>query len=104
MLVAYDSRVASVGTYCGKLRHVVGQFSLNGRGKVFDGDKHFHCSDCAIRNSWSEGHSNWSKATHEINTILLTTETAPNLNITKRVEIVTAEYAFGMMSASTVYH
>ena len=27
---------------------------------------------------------------------MLTTETAPNLNITKRIEIVTAECAFGM--------
>jgi uncharacterized protein YbjQ (UPF0145 family) len=27
---------------------------------------------------------------------LLTTETAPNLNITKRIEIVTAEVAYGM--------
>ena len=32
----------------------------------------------------------------DINAILLTTETAPNLNITKRIEIVTAECAFGM--------
>lgn len=32
----------------------------------------------------------------KINRILLTTETAPNLNITKRFEIVTAECAFGM--------
>ena len=31
-----------------------------------------------------------------INAIMLTTETAPNLNITKRIEIVTAECAFGM--------
>jgi len=31
-----------------------------------------------------------------INAIVLTTETAPNLNITKRIEIVTAECAFGM--------
>ena len=31
-----------------------------------------------------------------IEAILLTTETAPNLNITKRIEIVTAECAFGM--------
>ena len=31
-----------------------------------------------------------------INAILLTTETAPNLNITRRIEIVTAECAFGM--------
>lgn len=28
--------------------------------------------------------------------IMLTTETAPNLNITKRIEIVTAEVAYGM--------
>ena len=32
----------------------------------------------------------------EVEAILLTTETAPNLNITKRIEIVTAECAFGM--------
>jgi uncharacterized protein YbjQ (UPF0145 family) len=32
----------------------------------------------------------------EIEAVLLTTETAPNLNITKRIEIVTAECAFGM--------
>lgn len=31
-----------------------------------------------------------------LNAIVLTTETAPNLNITKRIEIVTAECAFGM--------
>ncbi len=34
--------------------------------------------------------------TKRIEAILLTTETAPNLNITKRIEIVTAECAFGM--------
>ena len=32
----------------------------------------------------------------EASSITLTTETAPNLNITKRIEIVTAECAFGM--------
>ena len=32
----------------------------------------------------------------EIEAVVLTTETAPNLNITKRIEIVTAECAFGM--------
>ncbi len=31
-----------------------------------------------------------------ISAVMLTTETAPNLNITKRIEIVTAECAFGM--------
>ena len=32
----------------------------------------------------------------EVDAILLTTETAPNLNIIRRIEIVTAECAFGM--------
>jgi uncharacterized protein YbjQ (UPF0145 family) len=32
----------------------------------------------------------------KIDAIMLTTETAPTLNITKRIEIVTAECAFGM--------
>jgi uncharacterized protein YbjQ (UPF0145 family) len=32
----------------------------------------------------------------KIDAIMLTTETAPNLNIIKRIEIVTAETAFGM--------
>ena len=32
----------------------------------------------------------------EIEAIVLTTETAPNLKITKRIEIVTAEVAYGM--------
>ncbi|EET49372.1 hypothetical protein TR2A62_0537 [Thalassobium sp. R2A62] len=32
----------------------------------------------------------------KVDAILLTTETAPNLNITERIEIVTAECAFGM--------
>ena len=31
-----------------------------------------------------------------IDAIMLTTEAAPNINITKRIEIVTAECAFGM--------
>jgi uncharacterized protein YbjQ (UPF0145 family) len=34
--------------------------------------------------------------TARVEAILLTTETAPNLKITKRIEIVTAECAFGM--------
>nr|WP_235971567.1 heavy metal-binding domain-containing protein [Palleronia pontilimi] len=36
------------------------------------------------------------EANRRIGAILLTTETAPNLKITKRIEIVTAECAFGM--------
>ena len=37
-----------------------------------------------------------SQLSSAIDAILLTTETAPNLNITQRIEIVTAECAFGM--------
>ena len=37
-----------------------------------------------------------AKLRDQINSVLLTTETAPNLNITERIEIVTAECAFGM--------
>ena len=36
------------------------------------------------------------KVEQEIEAIMLTTETAPNLKINKRIEIVTAECAFGM--------
>ena len=32
----------------------------------------------------------------EIDAIMLTTETAPNINITERIEVITAECAFGM--------
>lgn len=32
----------------------------------------------------------------QIEAIMLTTETAPNINITKRIEVITAECAFGM--------
>ena len=41
-------------------------------------------------------HSDKEEQLQVISSILLTTETAPNLNITKRIEIVTAECAFGM--------
>ena len=34
--------------------------------------------------------------TKKINSIMLTTETAPNLNIKQRIEVITAECAFGM--------
>ena len=46
------------------------------------------CSACAKGNEVHED--------RKINAIMLTTETAPNLNITKRIEVVTAECAFGM--------
>ena len=37
-----------------------------------------------------------SERSASIEAVMLTTETAPNLNIIKRIEIVTAECAFGM--------
>ena len=37
-----------------------------------------------------------NKRMAEIDSIILTTETAPSLNITKRIEVITAECAFGM--------
>lgn len=38
----------------------------------------------------------WQNEQKAIGSIMLTTEAAPNLNITKRIEVVTAEVAFGM--------
>ena len=53
------------------------------------------CYSC--RNGKNEGQVIQRKTTLlEIDAIVLTTETAPNLKITKRIEIVTAECAFGM--------
>jgi uncharacterized protein YbjQ (UPF0145 family) len=50
------------------------------------------CNDAQTAKKVNEKVENNAK----IDAILLTTETAPNLNITKRIEIVTAECAFGM--------
>mgnify|MGYP005991861557 FL=1 len=71
------------------------------------GDEHRRCNACATDNKWPVGHPNrfqyqdvvddlQLKRDAGIDSILLTTETAPSLNITKRIEIVTAECAFGM--------
>jgi len=71
----------SVCSVCGKTKGIL---------TVWHEDK---CMDC-----YSSGRLKWSvQPNHKkIEAILLTTETAPNLNITKRIEIVTAECAFGM--------
>jgi uncharacterized protein YbjQ (UPF0145 family) len=53
--------------------------SINGGDEVYEGD--------ALKDD---------ARNIQIEAIMLTTETAPNLNITKRIEIVTAECAFGM--------
>jgi uncharacterized protein YbjQ (UPF0145 family) len=50
------------------------------------------CNECANEHVAAGG----SERVVAIEAIVLTTETAPNLNITKRIEIVTAEVAFGM--------
>lgn len=70
---------------------------------LFNRGQHGYCKKCD-RDGRGEGHSNPDKSAKieavmksaKIDAILLTTETAPNLNITKRIEIVTAECAFGM--------
>ena len=61
------------------------------------------CSDHGRKVSAGMDDSSIEQAAHakreldlKIEAIMLTTETAPNLNITKRIEIVTAECAFGM--------
>ena len=56
--------------------------------------QHGYCRKCESEGK-GEGSSDPAKSA-KIDAILLTTETAPNLNITKRIEIVTAECAFGM--------
>lgn len=60
------------------------------------------CEECGLRYSNSQSGADLNNRTtsaekrQAIEAILLTTETAPNLNITRRIEIVTAECAFGM--------
>ena len=57
------------------------------------------CNDCATKGgnlTPEEAKLVNSERNSQINAIMLTTETAPNLNITKRIEVITAECAFGM--------
>jgi len=67
------------------------------------------CRDCGVELKFlNRGNFGFCKSCNEsrvgtgrlrsskVDAIILTTETAPNLNITKRIEIVTAECAFGM--------
>ena len=71
----------------------------------------WNCTECGKKLRWDSPYiicddCNDAQTAKEVNkkvecnlkvdSILLTTETAPNLNITKRIEIVTAECAFGM--------
>lgn len=81
--------------------------SCGGNLSFWQGDQHRRCKDCISADRWPEGHPHYSiesqreqQASREreesITKILLTTETAPNLPIIERIEIVTAECAFGM--------
>ncbi|MDG1738879.1 MAG: heavy metal-binding domain-containing protein [Paracoccaceae bacterium] len=60
------------------------------------------CEECGLRYAKSQSGTDFKNRTNSaekrqaVEAILLTTETAPNLNITKRIEIVSAECAFGM--------
>jgi uncharacterized protein YbjQ (UPF0145 family) len=60
-----------------------------------------YCNDCIVEKGLLTANKRASNTedtavVKQIEAIMLTTETAPNLNITKRIEIVTAECAFGM--------
>ena len=81
----------AVCTGCGKK---IGMFANSNGGM---------CEDCGMRLSHSQSGIPFesrleanAKQIKAVKDILLTTETAPNLKITKRIEIVTAECAFGM--------
>ena len=65
-----------------------------------------YCLDCTVAKykavarerieAQQSGATETDPRSREIDAIMLTTETAPNLKITKRIEIVTAEVAYGM--------
>ena len=63
---------------------------------VFDDTIQGACYDCYYNVKAKESTNRKNVAPRDVDSIILTTETAPNLNITKRIEIVTAECAFGM--------
>jgi uncharacterized protein YbjQ (UPF0145 family) len=65
-----------------------------------------YCLDCTVAKykavarerveAQQSGAPDTDSRSREIDAIMLTTETSPNLKITKRIEIVTAEVAYGM--------
>ena len=60
----------------------------------WEGNHLRQCSECVNKNDPAVIQQ--STDHQAISSIVLTTETAPNLKITKRIEIVTAECAFGV--------
>ena len=63
---------------------------------VYDDTIQGACYDCHYNVKAKENTNRKNVAPRDVDSIIITTETAPNLNITKRIEIVTAECAFGM--------
>jgi uncharacterized protein YbjQ (UPF0145 family) len=74
---------------------------------ILSGDEHNRCDTCSRAQKWPDEHPlnpEWlvkqanirEKEKAEIETILLTTENNPDIKIQKRIEIITAECAFGM--------
>lgn len=65
---------------------------------------HGYCKKCAQKNSDVRAQAlEEERIAKEIEAVVLTTETAPNLQIHKRIEIVTAECAFGMNIVSDIF-
>ena len=60
----------------------------------WEGNHLRQCSECVNKNDPAVIQQ--STDHQAISSIVLTTETAPNLNINKRIETVTAECSFGM--------
>lgn len=54
------------------------------------------CDSCYTKRQLEQTKAEADRDALRVSQIILTTETAPNLNITKRIEIVTAECAYGM--------
>ncbi|EDQ05439.1 hypothetical protein DSM14862_02423 [Sulfitobacter indolifex] len=75
---------------CAECGTNLGAFSTYGPGGTL-------CKSCNKTRLGGKEKAQTKQALNEqIEAVLLTTETAPNLNITDRIEIVTAECAFGM--------
>jgi len=66
----------------------------------WEGNHLRQCSDCINKNDPAVVQQ--SKEQQAISSIILTTETAPNLNITKRIEICPSSYIMGHYSGLSI--
>ena len=79
--------MSKVCTVCGKLKGLV---------TPWYNDKCMDCYSTGRVNERAEKEKSEIEAINsEIEAIMLTTETAPNLKITRRIEVITAEVAYG---------